>query len=137
MLKAKLSKHRARRVRRPLKRRPELPFAGKSKRRENSGDQSLGIHRAVPAHPTSTERVETRSSFLVRRRRDARQLKVARPQPRPPAPRADPEGQFVYNYLSNGRDRENNCTKPHVTHSWLVSKEQCGTHARCGRSQGA
>ena len=25
----------------------------------------------------------------------ARQLKVARPQPRSPAPRADPEGQFV------------------------------------------
>ena len=26
----------------------------------------------------------------------ARQLKVARPQPRSPAPRTDPEGQFVY-----------------------------------------
>ena len=26
----------------------------------------------------------------------ARQLKVVRPQPRSPAPRADPEGQFVY-----------------------------------------
>ena len=96
LLKTKSSKHRARRVRRPLKRRPELPFAGKSKRRENSGDQSLGIHRAVPAHLTSTERVETRSSFLVRRRRDARQLKVARPQPRSLAPLADLEGQFVY-----------------------------------------
>ena len=29
----------------------------------------------------------------------ARQLKVVRPQPRSPAPRADPEGQFVYKYL--------------------------------------
>ena len=28
--------------------------------------------------------------------RAAGQLKVARPQPRSPAPRADPEGQFVY-----------------------------------------
>ena len=27
------------------------------------------------------------------------------------------------------------CTKPYVTHSWLVSKEQCGTHARCGRAR--
>ena len=24
-----------------------------------------------------------------------------------------------------------------ITHSWLVSKEQCGTHARSGRGQGA
>ena len=36
----------------------------------------------------------------------ARQLKVARPQPRSPTPRTDPEGQFVY--ISDGRDRENN-----------------------------
>ena len=28
--------------------------------------------------------------------RAARQRKVARPQPRSPVPRADPEGQFVY-----------------------------------------
>ena len=27
------------------------------------------------------------------------------------------------------------CTKPYVTHSWLVSKEQCGTHARWGEAR--
>ena len=36
----------------------------------------------------------------------ARQLKVARPQPRSPTPRTDPEGPFVY--ISDGRDREIN-----------------------------
>ena len=50
--------------------------------------------------------LETESPRSARPSSAARQLKVALPQPRSPAPRADPEGQFVY--LSNGRDRENN-----------------------------
>ena len=37
-----------------------------------------------------------REKNLARPSSAARQLKVARPQPRSPAPRADPEGQFVY-----------------------------------------
>ena len=45
-------------------------------------------------------------SFERRPSSAARQLKVARPQPRSPTPRTDPEGQFVY--ISDGRDRENN-----------------------------
>ena len=46
----------------------ETPGAGKSKRRGNSSGKLLGNHCAVPAHPTSTKLVETRSSFLVPRR---------------------------------------------------------------------
>ena len=38
----------------------------------------------------------TEGENLARPSSAARQLKVARPQPRSPAPRADPEGQFVY-----------------------------------------
>ena len=40
--------------------------------------------------------LETESLRIARPSSAARQLKVARPQPRSPAPRADPEGQFVY-----------------------------------------
>ena len=40
--------------------------------------------------------LETESAYTPSPSSAARQLKVARPQPRSPAPRADPEGQFVY-----------------------------------------
>ena len=38
-------------------------FAGKPKRLGNSAGQSLGNHRAVPAHPTSTKVVEIQIEF--------------------------------------------------------------------------
>ena len=40
--------------------------------------------------------LETESAYTPSPSSAVRQLKVARPQPRSPAPRADPEGQFVY-----------------------------------------
>ena len=40
--------------------------------------------------------LETESAYTPSPSSAANQLKVARPQPRFPAPRADPEGQFVY-----------------------------------------
>ena len=40
--------------------------------------------------------VELQSAYDARPSSAARQRKVVRPQPRSPAPRADPEGQFVY-----------------------------------------
>ena len=44
--------------------------------------------------------VERQSPIATPPSSDARQLKVGRPQPSPPAPRADPEGQFVYKLWS-------------------------------------
>ena len=41
--------------------------------------------------------LETESAYAPSRSSAVRQVKVVRPQPRSPAPRADPEGQFVYN----------------------------------------
>ena len=40
--------------------------------------------------------LETESAYTPSPSSAVRQVKVARPQPRSPAPRADPEGQFVY-----------------------------------------
>ena len=40
--------------------------------------------------------LETESAYTPSPSSAVRQLKVVRPQPRSPAPRADPEGQFVY-----------------------------------------
>ena len=40
--------------------------------------------------------LETESAYTPSPSSAVRQLKVMRPQPRSPAPRADPEGQFVY-----------------------------------------
>ena len=40
--------------------------------------------------------LETESAYTPSPSSAARQVKVVWPQPRSPAPRADPEGQFVY-----------------------------------------
>ena len=49
--------------------------------------------------------LETESAYTPSPSSAVRQLKAVRPQPRSPAPRADPKGQSC---ISDGRDRENN-----------------------------
>ena len=55
-----------------------------------------GIERTFRKTNFRWPQVEQQSPIARRPSSAAHQLKVARPQPRSPAPRADPEGQFVY-----------------------------------------